>query len=158
MAVEFEDLVGRYHLDLVRLAFAMSGDRELAEDAAQTCWNAAWQARGTLRDPELIRSWLFTVTANDVKRQLRRQRLRRVLHGQLFDPRELVVAAADPRHLDLATALHHLAPDDRQLVAMRFGLGLNSDEIGPVLGLSASGTRRRLQRILRELRKELGDD
>jgi RNA polymerase sigma factor (sigma-70 family) len=153
-AGEFEELVALYHHDLTRLAFAMCADHELAEDAAQACWKAAWQGRGTLRDPTRIRGWLLTVTANEVKRQLRRQRLGRLLQGRFFDPASLI-EDDDPRNLDLAAAVQHLKLEDRQLVAMRYGLGMSSDEIGPILGLSPSGTRRRLQRVLGELRKEL---
>jgi RNA polymerase sigma-70 factor, ECF subfamily len=156
-AGDFEELVELYPHDLARLAFAMCGDRELAEDAAQACWKAAWQGRGTLRDPARMRVWLLTVTANEVKRQLRRQRLGRLLQGRLFDP-AAAIEGGDPRNLDLAAAVHHLKLADRQLVGMRYGLGMNSDEIGPILGLSPSGTRRRLQRVLGELRKELEDE
>jgi RNA polymerase sigma factor (sigma-70 family) len=156
-AGEFEELVDRHHRDLVRLAFTMSGDREMAEDAAQACWIAAWRGRAALRDPDRIRGWLLTITANEVKRQLRRQQLGRVLHGRSFDPAP-AVEGSDPGHLDVAAAVRRMRIEDRQLVAMRYGLEMTSDEIGPVLGLSPSGTRRRLQRVLRDLRKELVDD
>jgi RNA polymerase sigma-70 factor (ECF subfamily) len=152
---EFEDLVARYHTDLVRLAFAMSGDRALAEDAAQACWQAAWRSRHEIREPDRLRAWLFTVTANEVRRQLRRDRLRAILHGRLTAPTAIPEVSA--RHVDLASALAKLSVDDRELLAMRFGLGLTSNEIGPRFGLSAPGTRRRLQGVLDRMRKELGD-
>lgn len=153
---EFEQLVGRYHLDLMRLAYAMSGDRALAEDAVQACWQAAWRSRSAIRDQSRIRGWLCTVTANEVRRQLRRQRLRHLLAGRLHPPQPL--PAPDPQHLDLARALGGLGLRDRQLLALRFGWGLTSGEIGEQLGLSASGARVRLQRVLARLRAELGDD
>jgi RNA polymerase sigma factor (sigma-70 family) len=155
MRVEFVELVDRYHADLVRLAFAMSGDRALAEDAVQACWQAAWGSRLKVRDWERIRGWLFTVTANEVRRQLRRQRLAYVLRGRLRPPQP---GDIDPRHLDLAHAVQGLSLRDRQLLAMRYSLGLTSEEIAGHLGLSASGTRVRLQRVLQRLRLELGDD
>lgn len=65
---EFEQLVDRYHPALMRLAYAMSGDRALAEDAVQACWQAAWRSRWDIRDRTRIRGWLSTVTANDGER------------------------------------------------------------------------------------------
>ena len=153
---EFEELVKRHHGDLIRLAFAMSGDAALAEDAVQACWQSAWRSRAAIRDPARIRGWLFTVTANEVRRQRRRDRIRAVLHGRLEPPTS--PPQVDARHADLASALMKVSVDDRELLAMRYGLGLTSAEIGVHLGISATGARRRLQRVLERMRKELADD
>jgi RNA polymerase sigma-70 factor (ECF subfamily) len=152
---EFVKVVQHYHADLMRLAFSMSGDRDLAEDAVQACWQAAWRSKLDLRDPERIRAWLFTVTANDVRRQLRRQRLANLLQGKLRLPKPL---GTDDRNLDLERSVQRLPLRDRQLLGLRYGAGLTSEEIGQQLGLSASGTRRRLQRVLERLRREMEDE
>ena len=57
--------------------------------------------------------------------------------------------------LDLARALARLGPDDRTLLALRFVAGLDSNEIATQLGISASGVRSRLARLVDRLRKEL---
>lgn len=155
LADEFAQLVERYQPALMRLAYGMAGDRLVAEDAVQGCWHAAWRSRDQI-DPARMRGWLFTVTANEVRRQLRRQRLRNVLRGRLRPPPP--AGEADPRHVDLATAVQRLGLRDRQLIALRYGLGLTSQEIGAQLGLSPSGTRVRLQRVLARLRTELSDE
>lgn len=152
---EFERLVERYQPALMRLAYGMAGDRSVAEDAVQACWQAAWRSRGQI-DRARMRGWLFTVTANQVRRTLRRRRLRQMLHGRLRPP--AARGEVDPRHVDLATALGGLDLRDRQLVALRYGMGLSSQEIGEQLGLSASGARVRLQRVLLRLREELSDE
>jgi RNA polymerase sigma-70 factor (ECF subfamily) len=151
---EFVGLVERYNDDLIRLAFAMSGDRAAAEDAAQACWQAAWKARHAIRDLDGIRGCLFTVTANQMRRYLRRKRLGDLLQGRTS---ARVVTPVDARHLDLHRAVTGLTLAERQLVGLRYGMGLTSEEIGQILGLSASGTRRRLQRVLAKLRLELDD-
>jgi RNA polymerase sigma factor (sigma-70 family) len=153
---EFAQLVEHYNPALLRLAYGMCGDRSLAEDAVQACWQSAWRSRADIHDRLRIRGWLFTVTANQVRRQLRRRRLGEIVHGRLRPAEQ--PPDVDPRHLDLAMALRGLELRDRQLIAMRYGLGLTSDEIGSQLGLSASGARVRLQRVLARLRQELNDD
>jgi RNA polymerase sigma factor (sigma-70 family) len=79
---------------------------------------------------------------------------------------ELAVAdvgssAGDPAgrsgDIDLRNALATLEPTDRALVALRYVAGLDSFELATALGISASGTRARLARILARLRMELGD-
>jgi RNA polymerase sigma factor (sigma-70 family) len=61
-------------------------------------------------------------------------------------------------NIDLANALGHLAPEDRALVALRYAADLDSSQLAPALGMSASGVRTRLARLLDRLRKELDDD
>jgi RNA polymerase sigma-70 factor, ECF subfamily len=155
LADEFEQLVSRYQPALMRLAYGMAGDRQVAEDAVQGCWQAAWRSREQI-DPLKVRGWLFTVTANQVRRQLRRQRLGNLLRGRVRPPAQ--PPEVDPGHMDLAAALQGLNLRDRQLIALRYGLGLTSDEIGDQIGLTGSGVRVRLQRILARLREELSDE
>ena len=137
----------------MRLAYSMCGDPGLSEDAVQACWQKAWGSRNRIRDWDHIRGWLFTVTANEVRRQLRRRRLGEILHGRLGWSAS--TGDLNPHHVDLAQALQGLSLRDRQLIGMRFGLGMTSDEIAPHIGLSASGTRVRLSRVLERLRRDL---
>jgi RNA polymerase sigma-70 factor (ECF subfamily) len=152
----FMAIVEHFHTDLLRLAYAMSGDRTTAEDAVQSAWQAAWRSRHDLREPDKIRGWLFTITANEVRRQSRRRRLTQRL-GERASERSSVVEFV-PRDVDLARALSRLSMRDRQLIGLHFGLGLTSEEIGPQVGLSASATRVRLHRVLGRLRLELEPD
>ena len=59
--------------------------------------------------------------------------------------------------IDLFNALHHLKPEDRRLLALRFVGGLDSTEIGTLVGMSPSGVRGHLSRLVERLRKELRD-
>lgn len=155
----FARIVAAYHLDLVRVAFVICGDEELAEDAAQAAWWIAWRKLGSLRDHDRVKPWLVAVVANETRKLVEREHR----HGVV----ELRVAAdrspgADPGkaidHVDLANALRHLKPEDRALVALRYAADLDSSELAPLLGLSPSGVRSRLSRLLDRLGKELGDD
>jgi RNA polymerase sigma-70 factor (ECF subfamily) len=157
--IAFARLVGAYHLDLVRVAYVVCGDEGLAEDAAQAAWWIAWRKLPSLRDHDRPKPWLVAVAANEARKLVRREHRRGIT--------ELTVAAdpspaADPGraidHVDLANALGRLKPEDRALVALRYAADLDSSELAPVLGISASGVRTRLARLLDRLRKELGDD
>ncbi len=57
--------------------------------------------------------------------------------------------------LDLRAAMQRLDPDDRALLAMRYVAGFNATELSAALGISPSGTRNRLERLLARLREEL---
>ena len=59
--------------------------------------------------------------------------------------------------IDLRNALARLKPEDRELIALRYVAGFDSTELARAMGLSPSGTRARLARLLGRLRSELGD-
>jgi RNA polymerase sigma-70 factor (ECF subfamily) len=155
----FVRLVQAHHADLVRLAYLICGDRELAADIAQSTWQAGWAQLDKLRDPGAARAWLLSITANQARRQVRRLALRRVLEQRsVASSRHADPTARDPDlDLDLAAALAKLDPHDRQLIALRYAIGLTSEEIAPMVRLSASGVRVRLGRLREHLRRELTD-
>ncbi len=155
----FARIVETYHGDLVRVAYVIAGDGQSAEEAAQATWSIAWCKLGTLRDPGRLRPWLVSVVANEA-RQLRRARHRRQVAEIRSPPAD--DPSADPSvrvdRLDLVDAFRNLDPRDRSLLAMRFVAGLDAAEIGAALGMTPSGVRGHLSRLLGRLRKELGDD
>ena len=59
--------------------------------------------------------------------------------------------------IDVDQAMAKLDPDDRQLLAMRYVAGFDSNELAAATGISPSGTRSRLERLLRRLREDLSD-
>lgn len=153
----FTRLVAAFHADMVRVAYVISGgDGELAQDAAQSAWAIAWSRLHTLREPERIRAWLVSIAANEARQGLRRQR--RVVAVGLEDADVPFHATPSARDLDLAAVLARLRPDERALIGLRYVAGLDSREIGAALGISASGVRSRLDRLLDRLRAELGDE
>ena len=157
--VAFARIVAAYHLDLVRVAYVICGDEGMAEDAAQAAWWIAWRKLPSLRDPDRLKPWLVAVAANEARKAIKRERRHPVVELKIESNAS---PEADPGgaidHVDLAHALSRLKPEDRALVALRYAADLDSTELGPVLGISPSGVRTRLSRLLDRLRKELGDD
>jgi RNA polymerase sigma factor (sigma-70 family) len=153
----FTRLVEAFHADMARLAYLIcSANRELADDAVQSAWAIAWSRLGTLRDPERIRPWLLSVAANEARQLLRQQRQSGAIHLEFAEERlRAPDPYAAPDALDMADVLARLKPEERTLLGLRYAAGLDSAEIGAVLGLSASGVRSRLDRLLDRLRAEL---
>lgn len=156
----FERIVAAHHEDMRRVCVVMCHDDEIADEAVQSAWAIAWRKLDTLDDPACLRPWLVSVALNEARQLLRKKSRRpqqeldsdadRVAGG--LDP------AASPDSIDLRRALAHLEPDDRALLAMRYIAGFDATELSSVSGLSPSGTRNRLERLLARLRQELGDE
>ena len=158
--VAFATIVRRHHVDMVRVAYLVAGDPDIAEDAVAAAWPIVWRRLSSLREPERLRPWLCSVAANEA-RQLVRRRRQRQLREISFEnrPNDGALDPADSvADVDLAAALGKLSPDDRALLALRYVAGLNATELAKATGISASGTRARLGRLITRLRKELGDE
>jgi RNA polymerase sigma-70 factor (ECF subfamily) len=156
--VAFARIVAAYHADMVRVAYGICGEHALAQDAVQAAWLIAWRKLRAVREPDRLRSWLVAVAANEARHVARRQHRRTIVELALDPPDNGAPDPADdiPR-VDLGNALQRLKPEERSLIALRYGADLDSTEIGPILGLTASGVRARLARLMGRLRKELGD-
>lgn len=153
----FTKLVAAFDGELLRLAYVITGSRPAAEDAAQAAWERLWHKPPQLREPSKLRSWLLTVCANEARQAGRRQR-----RGAWLEAKA-VSGAAPAANLaadlaDLQVALAGLSMAERELLALRFAVGLPSAEIAQHLSLSPEGARSRLHRVLQRLRQELSHD
>ena len=153
----FARIVAAHHDGMARIAFFVCGDLDIAEEAEQAAWTVAYRRLKELRDPERLRPWLMSVAANEARQAARSRRRRTVRELAMADP----ARPPDVDHaamIDLADALDRLDPKDRAIVGLRFIGGFESAEIGRAMGMTATGVRVRLHRLLLRLRKDLGDD
>jgi RNA polymerase sigma-70 factor (ECF subfamily) len=76
------------------------------------------------------------------------------------DPEAAAIERATTSEIYLAIA--RLSARDRELLALRFGSELSTNEVGAIVGLSAESARRAIGRALERLRavlpKEVGDE
>ncbi len=155
--IAFGRIVAAYHDDMCRVCTYVTRDEQIAQDAVQTAWSTAWQKLGSLREHDRLRPWLMRVAVNEAKRQLEKQGRRSQMEVEIDTSR--LRGGIDPAtgidSLDMIAAVGRLSPEDRGLLAMRYVAGFDSSELCEAIGLSPSGTRTRLERLLARLRQEL---
>jgi RNA polymerase sigma-70 factor (ECF subfamily) len=154
----FQWIVETFNDDMARVCFVVCGDAALAEEAVAAAWPLAWRRLESLRETDRLGSWLISIAANQA-RQIARSRRRRAVREIPVATIEEPAASSSERdaHIDLANALARLKPDDRALIALRYVAGFDSNELARATGLSPSGTRARLARLLERMRTELSD-
>ncbi len=137
-----------------RLALAMLGEREAAEDAVQEMALKAWRHRGRLR-PELgsARPWFLAIVANEC-RMARRRRWWNVVRLPVAPERAGPDGDVAGR-LDLRDAIGRLPYRDRELLHLYYGLDLPAAEVADVLGITVGAVKTRLHRITGRLRPRL---
>lgn len=143
-----EELLAAYdarRLELVRLAFVMTGDKEASEDIVQEAFLATRRRWDDVRE---VKPYLRAAVVNGSRSWLRRKKLERRQPsvsdaGSLGSPDELW------------DALGRLKPRSRMAVVLRYYEGLPDVEIAALLGCREGTVRTTIHRALAALRKEI---
>jgi RNA polymerase sigma-70 factor (ECF subfamily) len=157
--VAFRHVIAAHHEDMRRVCLAICGDHAIADEATQAAWFIAWKKIGKVYDQDRLRPWLVSVAANETKKLLTKRRRRAEFETAFEATTEHggVDPATGVAEIDLDAAMARLDPDDRALLAMRYVAGFDSNELSRATGISPSGTRSRIERALKRLRKDLSD-
>lgn len=78
-AAALETLVRRYHDDLIRFLYRLTGDAAAAEDVFQDTFLQVHLSAGTFDASRRFKPWLFTIAANKARDFLRKNARRRTL-------------------------------------------------------------------------------
>jgi len=149
-------LIEAHQGGLVRLAWAVTGDRHTAADVAQETLVEAFLRIRQLRDDARFGTWLRTILVRTARR--RRRRPARKPGPQRSDPRtpEQELAGRE-LHQAVDEAIRALAPVCREALALAMDGHLNSREAAELLGCSREAYRTRLHRARQELRRRLAE-
>jgi RNA polymerase sigma-70 factor (ECF subfamily) len=166
----FDELVGRYHRAVYSYARRVLGDDDLAQEATQETFVRAFKYRMSFDAASgTVRGWLFAVAANRIRdsRKARRER-----PSPIEEPEGLVATGEEGLEAfargalreAVARAVSELAPELREVVALKYLSDLSYDEVAKALGLTVSAAKMRalrardlLARRLAKLVQESGE-
>ena len=151
-SAQIERLLEAIWPEAYRLARAIVGERQGAEDAAQEACIVLYRTIASLRSAAAFRVWFYRIVVREAS-ELRRRRSRN-------EPAPAIApnTADHTASIDLWDALAALPPHLRDVVVLRYFEDLSSREIGSVLRIPDGTVRFRLMMARRRLRPLLGDD
>jgi len=156
----FGTLVERYGLAARRVARAVLGPGDDADDAAQDGFIAAWRAIERFDATRPFRPWLMRIVTNAALDLVRRRKVRRAV--AISETVELRQISADRRAEDaifrerFAVALNALPERQRVAVVLFDAEGYGHAEIAEVLGVPEGTVRSYVFHARRALRQALG--
>lgn len=157
----FDRVYAQLRAPLYSFLVRLSGRVELAEDLLQETWLRLARSAPELPEGTQLRPWLFTVARN-LYRSHRRwhlldaERLRQLgwlPQAALPSPFEALAASTAQRALE--TALAQLPLEQREVLLLCGGSGLEPAQVAGLLGITPEATRQRLARARARLRQSL---
>jgi RNA polymerase sigma-70 factor (ECF subfamily) len=154
-------LIERLRPGIAAVCWAVSGNREIAEEATQeTCLRIVKGLDG-FRDGAPVRPWALQIARNTTRDLLRRHRPH-VSVDDVAEPAGGVSPDAPLLRREQAERVSRLVetlpPALREVVIMKYALDLDNDAIAAALGIGKDALWTRLSRARRKLREKARDD
>lgn len=149
---ELSELFHNYQKLVYRTAFLILGTHEEAEDALQDIFLKIERSFGSYNPAKgALSTWIYRVTVNHCLKRKSRVlwRFLPLLRAQEIQPSQPTSQMEDDHQL--FEALSHLTPEQRTLVALRYGWQLPYEEIALIMGIPLGTVKSRHTRVIKLL-------
>ena len=151
----FELIVEMWQRPLLGFALRYLDHEIDACDVVQEVWVAAIKGLNKLEKPSLFVSWLFRImTCKCIDRLRKKQAEERLLKNANI---KLVPVEIPKENEYLSQAIGKLSEEYKAIIRLRFGHGLQINQIAAILNVAEGTIKSRLHRALAQLREILGD-
>jgi RNA polymerase sigma-70 factor (sigma-E family) len=157
---KLEALYLRHGPEALRLAYLLTGDRDLSEDIAQEAFVRVARRLTGLRNPDSFRWYLRRTVVNLANSHLRRRRVERAHFKRLVGSAVAAGASAPDMVTKHAVrgAIEQLTARQRAVVVLRYYEDLTDQQIASVLGCPVGSVKSSLHRAAAILRQHLGQE
>lgn len=158
----FDLLVLRYHDPVRRYLLRQIGDPELAADLRQETFFDAYRSLDRLTADRPFAAWLYQIAHNNLRREWRARKLRRLvsldwLHERAGDTlpalRQLDMSETTAANDLLQRVFDDLSPKLRDVLLLHHLWGCTAPEIARTLGIAPEAAARRLSRANEQFRQ-----
>lgn len=141
--------VREHYRFLLRSAWALTGSRATAEDIVQDCYATAWARQHQLRQPELVRAWLFQIMRRNALRHLA-PRLKST--DEDATPEQPAPDSGLEDRLDVVKALGRIAPIHREVLVLYYFDDMSTVRMAEALEIAPGTVLSRLARAREALK------
>ena len=146
----------KYYALLYRYAFRLSGSAVEAEDLTQQTFLTAQTKIDQLRDPQCVKSWLFTIVRNTFLKKLRNLGTISTLSLEsVLEPADDVVVEVSLIHQELQAILNELPEEFRTPLILYYFEEFNYKQIARQMDVPIGTVMSRLARAKKHLRHRL---
>ncbi len=149
-----------YSKDLYRYGLWLTKDAQVAEDLVQETFLRAWKVMDSLKDPDAVKSWLFTIYRRENARRF--EKIRPVTSSidevNIDQYAQLEDDFAKTEVIALRKSLKDLPEEYLEPLLLQVLGGYTCNEIGEIMGIKSGAVMTRVFRARKKLRAMLEDD
>ncbi|WP_138160674.1 sigma-70 family RNA polymerase sigma factor [Peptoniphilus catoniae] len=146
----FKNLINNREDKLYRIAFSYVKNREDALDCLQAALLKGLENFNTLKDPSYFDSWMVRILINQCLDLIKNKKSDLSFSDEI-DPKEFERSPEET--IDLINSIGLLSGDQREIIFLRYFMGLNYKEISSKLNLKEGTVKSRLNRSIIKLRE-----
>jgi RNA polymerase sigma-70 factor (sigma-E family) len=150
---EMRDFVAARGQALLRTAYLLTGDRQLAEDLVQSALEKVFRRWGAIRVAAAAEAYVRRTMYREQVSVWRRRRVPELLSRSVPEPRRPADAGdrVEDRLL-LRAALQELPPRQRTVVVLRYFEDMTEQQVADVIGVSVGTVKSQAHKALARLR------
>ena len=155
---EFAELVAAVTHRVHRVAYAVCGDRQLAEDAVQSALMSAYRTWPRVRDADSSEAYLRKMVVNQLFSWRRRKSWgTAAVLGRGLEPSRGSHEGAVVEHQRIWSAVGELPPRQRAVIVLRYYEGMSEAEIAETLGIRPGTVKSQSSAAMTRLRVTLAE-
>ncbi len=162
-SVSFDALYQQYYPAIFTFLHFLVGTPEVAEDLASIVFEKVWKHLADVQAYDTAGPWLFRIARNCATDYFRRCKpvvslecLLPTQHPQMVSLEEVAIAREEERIL--LAHLSQLSEREREVIGLKFAVGLTNREMARMLQLPEGTVSSLLHRALRRLRVALDEE
>ena len=158
----FEEIYTEFIDSLFAFGSKMTQDKELIKDSIQDLFIDLYRYKINLRLPESFEYYLFKSLKRVIQKKLKKKSRTRDFENQDFFAFELTFDLEEDyiqketeksKLLVLQEILNELSQNNRELLFYKFNSNLTYKEIGKLIGVNPDAVKKKIYRIINNLRK-----
>ncbi|WP_232426280.1 RNA polymerase sigma factor [Cytobacillus praedii] len=162
--MDMNDLCKLYNKRLFQVAFCITRDYYLAQDAVQETLIKAYQKMDTIEDTEKMGAWLSAITtrtAIDIVRKERKLKDRMAGHIEIetanikMDQNVEKEVEVNLLKEQIQQAINSLSLDQRKVFLLKINSGLKEREIAKLLKINQNTVKTKIYRVRKQLKEML---
>lgn len=159
----FEEFVEKYEKLIYGVAYRFLNNSQDAEDITQEVFLNAFKKIGTLRNPDSLTNWIYTITLNLLRENLRKKYKQKYIFNSLKNSKFSSLSMNEELKKDelkekIKNAIEKLSPMQRKVIEMKFLKGLKIREIAEMTNCKEGTVKVHIYRGINSLKEILKNE
>ncbi|MEX0314056.1 MAG: RNA polymerase sigma factor [Allomuricauda sp.] len=163
----FESVYNSCVDDMYAFGLKIDSDQELIKDCIQEVFIDIFEHRNAISEPNNIKFYILKALKHTIFRKQKKERKKAKFHeqpelnfsaGYNFEDKRILSELDEEKKRLVNQALETLSAKQKEIMYLRFSVGLNYNEISEIVNIDHSSVRKQVYRAIKKLRNSKAFD